>query len=418
MLLIKNQITGIDRYSIESEEPLLTSHEDHQFNINNNIQIAERVVDVKGSSFAAYIHATCVVAGTGILGLPYALKQGGESRLDTYQDIGYHAYGKFGKYILVGIFNNAILVGVPILYFILAAQNFDALSDNLGLHLGFRVWTCICASLVAIPFILTKTLKEVLILSIFGSFATFFCVIVIVVLSFQDLSDVRNLPDPPSHDFVVFSQFPIALATISFSFGGNNVFPHIEENMEKPKNWNKVAIATMSTCALMYSLVAFSGYYVYGDLTTSPILNNLPKGLPLELALIFITIHVLLTAPIIMTSFAYDTEKSLKITTEYHSPLMEFFLRAGFRTCHLIISVIIAILVPFFGDFMSLLGAFANCLLVFVLPVVFYVRLFGWNSMTIWEMILNLFVILVGLIGCVVGTVDAISSLLKDFNEN
>nr|CAG8522534.1 5236_t:CDS:2 [Entrophospora candida] len=372
MLLInKNQITEIDRYSIESEEPLLTSHEDRQFNINNNIQIAEGVVDVKGSSFAAYIHATCVVAGTGILGLPYALKQGGESRLDTYQDIGYHAYGKFGKYILVGIFNNVILVGVPILYFILAAQNFDALSDNLGLHLGFRVWT--------------------------------------FVLSFQDLSDVRNLPDPPSHDFIAFSQFPIALATISFSFGGNNVFPHIEENMEKPKNWNKVAIATMSTCALMYSLVAFSGYYVYGDLTTR---------LPLELALIFITIHVLLTAPIIMTSFAYDTEKSLKITTEYHSPLMEFFLRAGFRTCHLIISVIIAILVPFFGDFMSLLGAFANCLLVFVLPVVFYVRLFGWNSMTIWEMILNLFVILVGLIGCVVGTVDAISSLLKDFNEN
>lgn len=30
-----------------------------------------------GSSFLAYFNIVCVVAGTGALGLPYALKQGG-----------------------------------------------------------------------------------------------------------------------------------------------------------------------------------------------------------------------------------------------------------------------------------------------------------------------------------------------------
>jgi len=117
-----------------------------------------------------------------------------------------------------------------------------------------------------------------------------------------------------------------------------------------------------------------------------------------------------------MTSFAYDTEKYLRITTEYHSPLMEFFLRAGFRIFHVIVSAIIAISVPFFGDLMSLIGAFANCLLVFVLPVIFYLKLFGWNNMTTWEIVSNLFVVVVGSIGCIIGTMDAISSLSKDFN--
>ncbi|CAG8753014.1 7385_t:CDS:2 [Cetraspora pellucida] len=395
----------------------------------------EEEVVASGSSWAAYINITCVVAGTGVLGLPYSIKQGGwigliflfpcacpwivllilftfrKTRLSSYADIGFHAFGNFGKYFLVGIFNNAILLGVPVLFFILAGQSLDNIVEQIwDIKLGVRVWTQISAVFVALPFIFTKTLKEVVVLSVFGAVTTFFTVIAIVILSFADLSNVISTPNPPSHNILVISELPVALASISFSFGGNSVFPHIEENMKNKQNWNTVVGLALATCAIMYALVAFAGYYVYGDNTMSPIFLNLPK------ASLFMTMHVLMTAPILLTSFAYDAEKHMKITSEYLSPWAEFALRTLFRTCLIIACTSIAVFVPFFGDFMALLGALSVCAIVFILPVVFYLKLFGFN-ISILELLWNLFVMIVGIIGCVIGTADAVSALLKDFRE-
>ncbi|CAG8498802.1 2901_t:CDS:2 [Diversispora eburnea] len=391
--------------SLDSTTPLLGDER----SIDNSCSTSSQ--GFSGSSLAAYINITCVVAGSGVLGLPYAIKQGGwigigliplsmlitlytsvilikclyydgKTRLKTFEDIGYHAFGNFGKYFLVGIFNNIILLGVSILFLILAGQSFDALVEQYwDIQLGVR-------------------------------FCTF-----IVALSIVDLSNISK-SDPPTHDLIVFAEFPIAFATISFSFGANSVFPHIEESMNVRKDWNKVVSAALSTCTTMYMLVAFFGYYVYGNDCLSPIFNNLPKGPFLTMASIFITMHVLLTAPILLTSFSCEAEKGLKITREFHSPLHEFILRAGFRTFIVVTITSIAVIVPFFGDFMSLLGAVAVSLLVFVLPVVFYIRLYGLRTMSTMELLWSFFVIIIGLACCLIGTVDAIAALLKDFRES
>ncbi|CAG8554152.1 6323_t:CDS:2, partial [Acaulospora colombiana] len=330
----------------------------------------------------------------------------------------YHSFGKFGKYFLVGIFNNAILLGVPILFLILSGQNLDIIFKYyLNVQWGVRAWTCISATLVAVPFILIKSMKEIVLLSFFGAFSTFICVIAIVVLSFEDLPNIYESSDPPTHNLISFAEFPIALATISFSYGGNSVFPHIEESMDRRKDWNKVVAAAMATCAFMYTLVSFAGYYVYGDNSFSPIFRNLPQGPLLIIASLLITIHVLLTAPILLTSFATDMERILKITCEDHSRVAEFLLRVAFRSSLIVITTAAAVFVPFFGDLMALLGALAVCLLVFVLPVVFYVKLYGFEKISYLELIWGGFVILIGTICCVIGTVEALRDLEKDFHE-
>ena len=136
-------------------------------------------------------------------------------------------------------------------------------------------------------------------------------------------------------------------------------------------------------------------------------------------ASIFITFHVLLTIPILMTSLAIEAEKYLKITRDRHSKIVEFLLRAVFRTLLVILSVGIAITIPFFDDVMSLLGALANCLLVFVLPVLFYLKLFNWKRMPLLMLTWNAFVIFVGLVGCVVGSIKAVNRLIEDlYNDS
>ena len=72
--------------------------------------------------------------------------------------------------------------------------------------------------------------------------------------------------------------------------------------------------------------------------------------------------------------------------------------------------------IPFFGDFMSLIGALANCLIVFVLPVVCYVKLFKRASLPWYEQLWCLLILAVGMIGCILGAADAIHALIRDFS--
>lgn len=69
--------------------------------------------------------------------------------------------------------------------------------------------------------------------------------------------------------------FPIALSTISFSFGGNFVYPNVEASMKTPRNWPKVAAGCLSTCAGLYFIVAISGYLVYGTNVVSPVISSI-----------------------------------------------------------------------------------------------------------------------------------------------
>ena len=111
------------------------------------------------SNNAALFHIVCVIAGTGILQLPYALSQSGwigvplmimgalvneytgrlliqclyvdNKRLSGYPEIGYVAYGETGR-LVVNIFYNSVLLGVTTLYLILAGMDLSSLVGVLS----------------------------------------------------------------------------------------------------------------------------------------------------------------------------------------------------------------------------------------------------------------------------------------------
>lgn len=111
------------------------------------------------SNNAALFHVVCVIAGTGILQLPYALNQSGwigvplmfmaafvneytgrlliqclyvnNKRLSGYPEIGYVAYGEMGRAI-VNVFYNSVLLGVTTLYLILSGMDLESLVGGLS----------------------------------------------------------------------------------------------------------------------------------------------------------------------------------------------------------------------------------------------------------------------------------------------
>ncbi|KAF9976105.1 hypothetical protein BGZ73_009142 [Actinomortierella ambigua] len=395
----------------------------------------------QGSNLTAFANVVCVVAGTGTLGLPYALAQGGwvgvvvlflsmlmsiytgiliikciyyngHSRLHSYQEIGQHAFGRPGLWA-VWFFHTSIVLGAPVMYFILSGSQIHAMTKS-KVDLSETAWIWICAGVVSVPFVVLKTLKEVSLLSIFGTLAT---IVLCVVTMVESIVQYPEFKDVVGHDIIILKNLPMAIATISVCFGGNVVYMHVEESMRYPRSWNKVLVWAMFACVAMYAVVAIPGYLTYGNTAKSPILLSLPDNVWNKIATIFIIVHVLLAAPILMTSFALEVERVFHIDTATRGVAKERLLRTINRLVILGVVGGIASLVPFFDSFLSLLGALGNCSLIFILPILFYWRLVGWRQMPWYELVLCGFILIVGILSAVIGTIDAIRALHRDFTQ-
>jgi amino acid permease len=387
----------------------------------------------------AYFNVVCIVAGTGTLGLPMALAQGGwigmliiflswsmsiytgvilirclyangESRLHTYKDIATSAFGRIGGWVTF-FFNTCIVVGAPVLYMVLAGTNFNQLCEGTSAEIGVTSWTIISCAIVAVPYVLVKSMKEVAWMSAFGAVATLVVVLIVVIMAGIDRPNVTNV----HHDVANWEMFPLALSTISFSFGGNIVYPHVEASMKQPHQWTKVVAGGLSTCAVLYIVTAVTGYLVYGSDVASPVYNSIPAGVAQTLSIVLITIHVIMAVPILVTSFSLDLEEMFDITVERLGRVREFLIRAAIRLSTMCVIGVIACTVPHFDALMSLLGAFANCALIFIFPVVFYLKLTGFRSKPIYELVWCFLVVLLGLVGLIFGTKEAIQELIKAY---
>ncbi|ORX95015.1 hypothetical protein K493DRAFT_220108 [Basidiobolus meristosporus CBS 931.73] len=388
-----------------------------------------------GSSFGAYFNIVCVVAGTGVLQMAYAFTLSGwisviitalsailatytgsilikclycngpKNRLDGYSAIGEAAFGRAGK-IITQIFQYSILLGVSCLYIILTKISLTDLTNQLGLDVDSKIWATTAACVVWIPFATLRTLKEISWLSIFGVIATVYVVIVIGIAGLMNIDANQH----QEHKTVIWSGIPMGVAAISFCFGGTPVYPHIEQSMKKPKDWNKVLVGASLTCCIIYLCAGVFGYYVYGQSSLAPIFLNLPKGTLNTTSTIAITLHVLLAAPIMLTSFSMELENYFKINTASRSRAQSFTYRLALRTVILVILTIIAMFVKDFGAFMSLIGAISNNMVIFILPVVLYLKLFGIRQHPL-HLIMCTICVVVGLISCVLGTKDAIIAL-------
>ncbi|KFH72285.1 hypothetical protein MVEG_02576 [Podila verticillata NRRL 6337] len=403
----------------------------------------------KATNFQTYVNVVSVLAGAGTLGLPAALRDAGwlgllilalacamaiysnqkliqclyhdgRNRLREYPDVAHAAFGMPGR-ILVTFFYNSIALGGPVLYLILTGTNIHDLASSVGSTITLKQWIMVAAAIMTVPIIITKTMREVAVLSIFGALATTIVVFIVAVAAIVDSKNFDTIAapggvvGPVEHDIVIPRQLPIALATFAFSYGGNVIFPHVEESMKNKRAWNKIILWGILTVTALYFLCATTGYAVYGHGVKSPIYLNLPGGVTRTISTIIITLHVLLAIPLFMTTFNLQVERALKLEHRGLSKRAEWGYRAIIRTLSMILVATIALFFPYFGQMMSLLGALSDGMLTFVFPVVFYIKLFGIKKVGKLELLAMAFIVVIGVAGSAIGTVDAVKELAKAY---
>jgi amino acid permease len=124
------------------------------------------------------------------------------------------SFGKIGGWISF-FFTAVTLIGVPVLYTLLAGQNLHSVAKGTSAELTFPIWVIICSAIVSIPFVFFKSMKEVGFLSAAGMLATIIVILIVVIVALQNKSEYTGV----AHDAVIWNQFPIALSSIAFSFG-------------------------------------------------------------------------------------------------------------------------------------------------------------------------------------------------------
>ncbi|KAI8072217.1 transmembrane amino acid transporter protein-domain-containing protein [Gilbertella persicaria] len=396
-----------------------------------------------GSFFTAYFSVVCVVAGTGTLGLPKAFAIGGwlgvlimflayfmsvysgiilirclyykpGHRLHNYKSVGVAAFGIPG-YIIASVLHLLNIFGCPALYMVLASSNLNYLLRNTSGALDLKTWNCIIGAILLIPGLVARTLKEITALSVVAVLSTMIAVFAVAIQGPLE----RNAKPAGSviTDGVIWTGFPSALATIAFSYGGINTYPHAEHALKKPHQWKWAVFAGLSTCTGLYLLTAVPGYWAYGRETQSPVYNSLENEAARMVAVIVMTVHVILAIPIYTISFSLEFEEWIKCSDEKYGKFGAWAVRSIVRTATMAILVVLAIFVPYFDDFMSLIGALANCGLVFLLPVSCYLKLTGIRNKPWYELAFCALTLFLGIIGCIFGSIDAIKALIRDFNS-
>jgi amino acid permease len=378
------------------------------------------------SNYEASYHIICIIAGTGLLQIPFAFSkagwsgiifligaawvnvytgkliikclQQGQKRLDGYPHIGEEAFGNWGYYI-VATFYNMAMGGTVVLYIILAAMNLETLVG----YFDSRSWIFALSFGLLIPFLAVKTLKEVGFISFLGALSSF---VVVIIVVFVGISDYPNYAGKVTHIWADPRAFGSVLGTLCFSYGGNYVYPEVYRSMAAKEDFGKVLTYSTMGITSMYLLVGILGYFVYGNLSVSPILFNLPNGFFKTFAIAIITFHVVFACPLLLTTISRDLERHFQIESFGKTSILRFFIVAIVAT--------LAIILPFFSDMMSLIGAVSNTMLIFVLPVVCDFKLFGRNNV-----FFGCLVILIGLVGGTLGTFDALEALYNDIiNSN
>ncbi|KAJ1720324.1 hypothetical protein LPJ53_005034 [Coemansia erecta] len=391
----------------------------------------------------SFSNVVCIIIGTGCLQIPYAFAKTGwigiiivvlsafiggytgvltirclyyrsGERLHSFPQIGYAAFGRWGQYA-TQFFNYLYSLGTTCLYIILSGQFIYQLVSTLGVTVTQKVWMIIVTIIIWIPVAILKEMSEAAIMAIFGLLAS---VIVIIIASVMAITNPYTEMFPaeaaPAHDIAIGIGVPVALSSIVFSYSGSVVYPHVEASMKKPKQWPNVVYTAMGFCAVCYLLIGVAGYWAYGDAVVSPVLDSIPTGAPATISKIMITIHVMIAAPIMLLSFYLEVEKMWDITPERLGKKREFTVRLVYRSVVVGIVCAISLAIPYFSDFLGLISSIACVTMYAILPIVCYLKLYGHRIARWYEKIWMAFVLIVGCVASIWGSVDSIKNLIRD----
>ncbi|KAM3703561.1 hypothetical protein ACB098_04G104700 [Castanea mollissima] len=388
-----------------------------------------------GSSFLrTCFNCLNALSGIGLITMPYTLRQAGwlslglflamalvtcytglllqrcmDSRplIITYPDIGWHAFGRKGR-IIVSIFLYFELYLILIGFLILERDNLHKLFPNIsfkvgGQHIGGEPLFTLVVGLLILPSIWLKDLRLLSFISASGALSS-----LIIICSMFWVGAVDGVGFSEKAELFNLEGVPFALSLYAFCYGAHAIFPTLHSSMEDKSQFSKVLFISFALSTLSYISMAIIGYLMFGQRLQSQVTLNLPTSkFSSKIAIYTTLVGPLAKYALVVTPIAEAMESQLP--SNYNIRAISILI----RTLLLISTVIVALVIPFFGLLMALIGSILSITVSILLPCLCYLKIFESYKRLGLKLVIILGVVVLALSVGVMGTYSSLKEMVK-----
>lgn len=324
----------------------------------------------------------------------------GLSKIASFGDLGFAVCGPIGR-LSVDIMIVLAQAGFCVSYLIFISNtlafviNYSGPDRILGLApKSLYLWACFPfqLGLNSIP-----TLTHLAPLSIFADVVDLGAMGVVMVEDVMIFLQNR----PALQTFGGFSVFFYGLGVAVYAFEGIGMILPLESEAKDKDKFGKVLALCMAFIALLYGSFGVLGYFAFGEETKDIITTNFGQGLVSTLVQMGLCINLFFTLPLMMNPVFEVVER------RFNDSRYCLWL----RWVMVFVVSLVALLVPNFADFLSLVGSSVCVALGFVLPALFHLMLFK-EELSWHGMLLDGTIVVLGVVIGVSGTWSSIAAIL------
>lgn len=324
----------------------------------------------------------------------------------SYGDIGHHALGHIGR-VFVDL---AILIsqaGFCCAYLIFISENLSSYIPKLKLiHWLVLLLPPLCL------LTLLRQLKSLALTSLLAQCSNLLAFGVVFWFDFEHFHHIKIHPKNMS-----IKGLPFFLAISIYCYEGAGMILSLEGSLAADIRYKfrRFFIFTMVIVTSLYISFGAAGYLSFGPETNAIITLNLPKGeSEVDFAMVvksFLCLALFFTYPVMMFPVMKLLENYL--IKDAHKNILKGNL---LRVFTVFMTGCIVLVIPNFANLMALVGATCCTMLAFTLPGLFHMCIFKGN-LTIYQVIVDWTLIFLGIVGAVIGTIDALQRLHSSAEE-
>ncbi|XP_020932734.1 proton-coupled amino acid transporter 3 isoform X1 [Sus scrofa] len=268
--------------------------------------------------------------------------------------------------------------------------------------------------LIILPFlVLLVFIQNLRVLSIFSTLAnitTLGSMALIFEYIVQGIPDPRNLPLMAS-----WKTFLLFFGTAIFTFEGVGIVLSLKNQMKHPQQFSFVLYLGMSLVIVLYICLGTLGYMKFGSNTQASITLNLPNCWLYQSVKLMYSIGIFFTYAL---QFHVPAEIIIPIVISQVSESWALFADLSVRTALVCLTCVSAILIPRLDLVISLVGSVSSSALALIIPPLLELITFYPEDMSCVTIAKDIMISMLGLLGCVFGTYQALYELIQPVSHS
>jgi len=252
-----------------------------------------------------------------------------------------------------------------------------------------------------------KNLREVAVFSLLANVALVFG-IAVVLAEVAPLIGERNDLRLEHHE-----DAPIFFGMATYTFEGIGLALPLRNAMKEPESFQFVWCTTLACLTAFFVLFGSMGYAAYGEETPGVITTMLEPGVMTTLVKIALCMALLFTYVLMMAPVFEVLESNWLLRALHWGPMETLeYRRSGLRATMVVLTILIALLVPNFGLFISLIGAVGCSTLAYILPSAFHIMIMG-PTLTKNTMIKDICLLAFGVCAAIICTTTTVMRIVQ-----